>query len=65
MSNDNLCFESDRRFVRRRFTFSAKVSFVPNNNNNNNNNNNEEGHDDDDDDDDKNDNDNSNYNDYR
>ena len=64
MSNDNLCFESDRHFVRRRFTFSAKVSFDPNNNNNNNNNN-EEGHDDDDDDDDKNDNDNSNYNDYR
>ena len=63
MSNDNLCFESDRHFVRRRFTFSAKVSFDPNNNNNNNNNN-EEGHDDDDDDD-KNDNDNSNYNDYR
>ena len=60
MSNDNLCFESDRHFVRRRFTFSAKVSFEPNNNNNNNN---EEGHDDDDDDD-KNDNDNSN-NDYR
>ena len=58
MSNDNLCFESDRHFVRRRFTFSAKVSFDPNNNNNNNNNNNdnnntnEEGHDDDDDDDD-------------
>ena len=50
MSNDNLCFESDRHFVRRRFTFSAKVSFDPNNNNNNNTN--EEGHDDDDDDDD-------------
>ena len=64
MSNDKLCFESDRHFVRRRFTFSEKVSFDPNNNNNNNNNNtNEEGHDDDDDDD-ENDNVNSN-NDYR
>ena len=62
MSNDKLCFESDRHFVRRRFTFSEKVSFDPNNNNNNNNTN-EEGHDDDDDDD-ENDNDNSN-NDYR
>jgi len=62
MSNDNLYFESDRHFVRRRFTFSGKVSLDPNNNNNNNNN--EDG-DDDDDDDDKNDNDNSNYNDYR